>query len=123
MSDEIDPSKWGVPEEPSAPVKEPEPSAVQPAMETKKKTTRQPRDRENSISRSTDTCAPARSKILTASILAGLIRDSKIGITGEQSCKNWFLQTKGKKHAIRARAGELEYLIELFRKARTEGYQ
>jgi len=63
-------------------------------------------------------------KILTPIVLAGEIRASTLGIAGEKSCRNWLLHHAGKGNNVDTiRTGELDYLIEIYRKLKSEGFE
>jgi len=81
--------------------------------------------RESVVSRP---IAPLPLQILTPLVLADRIKASQLGIAGELSCKNWLLHHSGgakrsQESRDSIRTGELDYLIEIYRRLKNEGFE
>jgi len=79
-------------------------------------------DRETAISRGFDIPATLPVKILTSKVLADIIVASKLDIEGEAMFKKWVIR-RYKGGSCHARTIVLDYLIEIYRQLKHEGFE
>jgi len=79
-------------------------------------------NRETAISRGFDIPATLPVKILTSKVLADIIVASKLDIEGEAMFKKWVIR-RYKGGSCHARTIVLDYLIEIYRQLKHEGFE